>query len=96
MARRPPIILPVRDGPDEPIKRQLRRAYRAQTQIGWDQFFHGRIAKAWPKPIGTYYKIRQPGESFTPDEWMRTTIFCWLSTSCGRFLSLRGNNATRN
>jgi hypothetical protein len=26
-------------------------------------------------PIGTYYKIRQPGESsFTPDQWMRTVI----------------------
>jgi hypothetical protein len=21
-----------------------------------------------------YYKIRQPGESFTPDQWMRTVI----------------------
>jgi hypothetical protein len=37
--------------------------------------FHGRIAKAWCKqPIGTYYKIRQPGDSFTPDQWMRTVI----------------------
>jgi hypothetical protein len=31
-------------------------------------------AKAWRKPIGTYYKIRQPGESFTPDQWMQTVI----------------------
>jgi hypothetical protein len=43
--------------------------------IGWDQFFRGRIAKAcWRIPIGMYYKIRQPGESFTPDQWMRTVI----------------------
>ena len=43
--------------------------------IGWDQFFRGHIAKkAWSKPIGTYYKIRQPGEAFTPDQWMRTVI----------------------
>jgi hypothetical protein len=26
------------------------------------------------QPIGMYYKIRQPGESFTPDQWMRTVI----------------------
>jgi hypothetical protein len=27
-----------------------------------------------------YYKIRQPGESFTPDQWMRTVIkeLCWV------------------
>ena len=24
--------------------------------------------------IGMFYKIRQPGESFTPDQWMRTVI----------------------
>jgi hypothetical protein len=26
-----------------------------------------------------YYKIRQPGDSFTPDQWMRTVIteLCW-------------------
>jgi hypothetical protein len=42
---------------------------------GWDKSFRGRIAKACRiLPIGTYYKIRQPGESFTPDQWMRTVI----------------------
>jgi hypothetical protein len=25
-------------------------------------------------PIATYYKERQPGTSFTPDQWMRTVI----------------------
>jgi hypothetical protein len=32
------------------------------------------LAKAWRIPIGTYYKIRKPGESFAPDQWMRTVI----------------------
>jgi hypothetical protein len=40
-----------------------------------DQFFGGRIlAKAWRKPIGMYYKIRHPGESLTPDQWIHTVI----------------------
>jgi hypothetical protein len=59
---------------EEPIQQQIRSAFKAQATIGWDQLFCGRIAKAWSKPIGTYYKIRQPGESFTPDQWMRTVI----------------------
>jgi hypothetical protein len=70
LARRP-VIEPVWNGPVEPIQRQIRSAFRAQAMIGWDQFFRGCIAKAaWRKPIGSYYKIRQPGESFTPDQWM--------------------------
>jgi hypothetical protein len=50
--------------------------FKAQAKIGWDQFFHGRIAKAWWRiPISmSYYKIRQPGDSFTPDQWMQTVI----------------------
>jgi hypothetical protein len=62
------------NGPEEPIQQQLRSAFKAQAKIRSDQFFCGRIAKAWRIPIGTYYKIRQPGESFTPDQWMRTVI----------------------
>jgi hypothetical protein len=61
---------PAWNGPEEPIQRQIRSAFKAQATIGWDQFFRGRIAKAWSKPIGTYYRIRQPGESFTPDQWL--------------------------
>jgi hypothetical protein len=54
---------------NRPIQQQLRSAFKAQAKIGWDQFFLGRIAKAWRIPIRTYYKkIRQPGESFTPDQ----------------------------
>jgi hypothetical protein len=63
--------------PEEPLSRNkaIRSAIKAQAKIGWDRFFRGRIAKAWRlPPIGTYYKIRQPGESFTPDQWMRTVI----------------------
>jgi hypothetical protein len=70
-------VLPLAwNGPEEPIQWQIgTSAFKAQATIGWDQFlFRGRIAKAWSKPIGTYYKIRQPGESFTPDQWMRTVI----------------------
>jgi hypothetical protein len=70
------VIAPAWNGPQEPIKRQIRSAFQAQAKIGgWDQFFRGFIAKACRiLPIGTYYKIRQPGESFTPDQWMRTVI----------------------
>jgi hypothetical protein len=65
--------MPSWNGPEEDIQKQIRRAFTAQCAIGWDQFFHGRIAKAWGlPPIGMYYNIRQPGDSFTPDQWMRT------------------------
>ena len=73
LARRP-VLTPAWNGPEEPIQKQIRSAFKAQAKIGWDQFLHGRIAKAWRIPIGTYYKIRQPGESFTPDQWIRTVI----------------------
>jgi hypothetical protein len=73
LARRP-IVMPARNGPEEPIQKQICIAFAAQAAIGWDQFFRGCIAKAWRKPIGTYYKIRQSGNSFTPDQWMRTVI----------------------
>jgi hypothetical protein len=76
LARRPVVLPPAWNGPEEPIQRQIRSAFKAQATIGWDQFFRGRmIAKAWSIPIGTYYnKIGQPGESFTPEQWMRTVI----------------------
>jgi hypothetical protein len=77
LARRP-AIPPAWNGPEEPIQQQIcSSAFKAlSTTIGgWDQFFHGHIAKAWRIPIGTYYKIRQPGElAFTPDQWMLTVI----------------------
>ena len=71
---RRPVLPPVWHGPPDLIQRQLRRAFHAQSRIGWDQFFRGRIAKAWRVPIAHYYKERQPGSSFTPDQWMRTVI----------------------
>jgi hypothetical protein len=59
LARRP-VLLPAWNGPEEPIQQQIRSAFKTQAKIGWDQFFHGRIAKAWRIPIGTWYhKIRQ-------------------------------------
>jgi hypothetical protein len=45
-----------------------------QSKIRWDQFFRGRIATDWKLAIQTYYRERQPGTSFTPDQWMQTTI----------------------
>jgi hypothetical protein len=60
--------------PEEPIMTQLTHAFKAQGKIGWDQFFRGRIAKDWKLAIQTYYKERQPGDSYTSDQWMRTTI----------------------
>jgi hypothetical protein len=78
LARRP-VIAPTWHGPGDLFQRQLRRAFHAQSRIGWDQFFRGRIAKAWSIPIATYYKERQPGSSFTPDQWMRTVILeLWI------------------
>ena len=68
------IVPPGWSNSDEPIKRQLDNAFHAQHAIGWDQFFRGRIAKAWSIPIQTYYCARRPGETFTPDRWMRTMI----------------------
>jgi hypothetical protein len=49
-----PVVAPLRTGPEEPIQCQLRSAFHAQCQIGWDQFFRGHMAKAWILPIGTY------------------------------------------
>jgi hypothetical protein len=60
--------------PLEPIMTQLTTAFDSQRKIGWDQFFRGRIAKDWKHAIQTYYQEQQPGDSFTPDQWMRTTI----------------------
>jgi hypothetical protein len=71
---RRPIVIPARNSPEEPIQKQIRQAFTAQSAIGWDQFFRGRIAKAWRIPIGIYYKIRQPGESFTPDQRNHRTM----------------------
>ena len=71
---RRPVLPPAWNGTEDPFQRLLRAAFKAQTKIGWDQFFRGRIAKAWKRPIAMYYKERQPGESFTPDQWMRTII----------------------
>jgi hypothetical protein len=60
--------------PLEPIQRLLSVAFEAQTKIGWDQLLRGRIALAWKPVIALYYVERQPGERYTPDRWMRTTI----------------------
>lgn len=33
----------------------LTRAFHAQSKIGWDQFFRGRVALAWKSAIQVYY-----------------------------------------
>jgi hypothetical protein len=79
---------------DKPIKRELDRAFKAQSNIGWDQFFCGHIAKkAWSIPICMYYNDeRQPGHSFTHRINGCKTLL-WLS---GHFLSHYGINETQS
>ena len=60
--------------PTEPIMDSITMAFNSQRRIGWDQFFRGRISSAWKNAIRHYYNARKPGDSFTPDRWMRTTI----------------------
>jgi hypothetical protein len=60
--------------PTEPIMDSITTAFNSQRRIGWDQFFRGRISRAWKDAIRHYYHDRKPGDSFTPDHWMRTTI----------------------
>jgi len=69
-----PISTPGWHRDPERIKRQLHRACLTQQKIGWDQFLRGRISKDWTHAIHTYYVDRQPGDSYNPEQWMRTTI----------------------
>jgi hypothetical protein len=64
------ITFPTWTQPAEPIMTDLKRAFTSQGKIGWDQFFRGRIATDWKTAIKTYYQERQPGTSYTPDQWM--------------------------
>jgi hypothetical protein len=68
------VTLLVWTGPNEPIHGALHCTFRVQAKIRWDQFFCGVIAKDWKWPITVYYKIWQPGESYTSDQWMWTII----------------------
>ena len=52
----------------------ITKAFQSQTRIGWDQFLRGRLTNEWSLAIATYYHERQPGQSFTPEHWMQTTI----------------------
>jgi hypothetical protein len=71
---RHPITRPTWPSPSEPIHRLLTKAYYAQSRIGWDQFFRGRVALPWKEVIALYYTERRPGAMFTPDHWLRTTV----------------------
>jgi hypothetical protein len=95
LARRP-VLPPALNGPEEPIQHQIHSVFKAQATIGWDQFFRGHIG-AGPRHGAnqlerTTYRIRQPGESFTPDQWMRTVS----SRNFGCSQSPYGSNGTRN
>lgn len=67
------IAPPTLTTPEEPIMPHLTRAFKLQSKIGWDLFFHGQIAKDWKPAIHTDYREQQPGTFFTLDQWMRTT-----------------------
>ena len=60
--------------PEEPIMTAITSAFHSQKNIRWDQFFHGRLSKAWLTVIEIYYQEHRPGYIFTPNHWMRTTI----------------------
>ena len=59
---------------DTPLHRQIRRAFDAQTTIGWDQFLRGRLSLDWKTLLALYYKERRPTGHKTPALWMTTTI----------------------
>jgi hypothetical protein len=72
---RHPVLLPAWHGPHEPIHGKLRQTFWAQAKIRWDKLFWGWIAKEWQWLINTYYKMRQPADSYTSNQqWMRTVI----------------------
>jgi hypothetical protein len=68
------ISLPEWPLPHEPIHQHLTKAFNEQRSIGWDQFFRGRITKSWADAINEYYRLKRPGSTFTPDQWMQRTI----------------------
>ena len=41
--------------PEEPIMMAITSAFHSQKNIGWDQFFHGQLSKAWLMVIEVYY-----------------------------------------
>lgn len=68
------IVPPQENNPDEPIMQAITIAFHSQKRIGWDQFFRGRLSTDWNKAIDIYYRDRRPGNAYTPEQWMRTTI----------------------
>ena len=68
------IVPPQENTQDEPIMHAITIAFHSQKRIGWDQFFCGRLLTDWNKAIDIYYHDRRPGNAYTPEQWMRTTI----------------------
>jgi hypothetical protein len=59
------------------MKRELDRAFKAQRNIGWDQFLRDRIAKAWSIPIRTYYceRLLHTGSMDAKNNYSSLAIF---------------------
>jgi hypothetical protein len=60
--------------PEDPLETALTKAFATQRRIGWDQFLRGRLATNWKHAIHIHYCDTRPGEYFTADQWLRTTI----------------------
>jgi hypothetical protein len=91
-----PVIEPAWNGPlvVEPIQWQTRSAFRAQAKIGWDQFFRGRIVKAW---LASAYQSEWTTRSDSLVHHLHRTSGCEQSSrnfGCSR-LSY-GSSVTRN
>jgi hypothetical protein len=85
--------------PEDPLEMALSQAFNKQRCIGWDQFLRGRIASDWRCAIELHYCDTTPGEYFTPDTWMRTTINAiWtlaMTLWRQRCTTYHGENGTR-
>ena len=68
------IVPPQGHTQDDPIMHALTIAFHSQKRIGWDQFFCGQLSTDWTKVIAIYYCDRCPGNAFTPEQWIWTTI----------------------
>lgn len=56
------------------LQKATKRAYTAQSRIGWDQFFCGRLSKYWRLPLIIYHRERRPITHATPTIWLSKTI----------------------
>jgi len=62
------------DDDSKEIQSLLVTAYERQSRIGWYHFLRGRLTFAWKPVIATYYRMKCPGDKFSPKMWTRRTI----------------------